>query len=519
MTAAARPALPDPRALWAAAGERVTAGVVAIGGPLVVGVATGELATAATASLGGFTAVYGHGLPFRRRAGVVAGAGLAIVLASAATAAAAGSPLLLALVLGAVAGGAVLVTDRLRTGPPGALVVVLVAGTAAAGSTAEDHLLVHTGWLAVGVALGWAAAMARWLVRPAAPEQRAAAAAHAAVAALAAAPGPATRAAAARALTAALTAARSASRRTPAPDRAAAEAGLAQAEERFLDLAAAGERSSPAQPGAAPRARTAVPSRWWHAGAFPAAARTALAAGAAGAACAALQLPSVAWAAVSATAVLSGQDRPTTHRRARQRVLGTVGGAALAAALLLPEPSAIVVVAVVLVLQAGVELLVATHYAAAVVLITPLALSLTHLAAPGQPVAELVAVRVAETVVGALLAVAAWRAVLPRAASRRLAGALPGVLDDVRGAALPGGSAAHLPAVLGALHATSAATAAELGGARTDDQRTDDQRSDDERLALVAEADAVEDLGWAVVSARASGDEHLLAALRSRLAT
>ncbi|WP_431218674.1 FUSC family protein [Leifsonia xyli] len=73
---------------------------------------------------------------------------------------------------------------------------------------------------------------------------------------------------------------------------------------------------------------------------------------------------------------------------------------AVTAALLAWSPPAIVVICVIVVCQFFAEILVARHYGAALVFITPLALSVSHLASP-TPLNVLVVDRVLETVLGA----------------------------------------------------------------------------------------------------------------------
>ncbi|MGY1706424.1 FUSC family protein [Geodermatophilus sp. SYSU D00697] len=115
------------------------------------------------------------------------------------------------------------------------------------------------------------------------------------------------------------------------------------------------------------------------------------------------------WAVVAAVVPLA---TPTLSRqvvRGLHRLLGTLVGLVLAALLLaLPLPP-IVTILVAAALQTVTELLVARHYGAALLFITPLALLLGHLAHP-QPIGSLLAARALETgigvAVGLLVAVA-----------------------------------------------------------------------------------------------------------------
>src|SRR4051794_41433654 len=67
-----------------------------------------------------------------------------------------------------------------------------------------------------------------------------------------------------------------------------------------------------------------------------------------------------------------------------------------------------------------VELLIAFQYVLAVSAITPLALLLVHVGNPARAVPELIGTRLAETVVGIVVALAAGFLLFRRAASRRL---------------------------------------------------------------------------------------------------
>src|SRR4051794_41296171 len=75
------PRLPAPASLWAAHGRRALSAGFCVTAPLALFVALGRPDLGAAAALGGFTAVYGHALPYRRRAGVSAGVGAVLVSA------------------------------------------------------------------------------------------------------------------------------------------------------------------------------------------------------------------------------------------------------------------------------------------------------------------------------------------------------------------------------------------------------------------------------------------------------
>lgn len=110
------------------------------------------------------------------------------------------------------------------------------------------------------------------------------------------------------------------------------------------------------------------------------------------------------WAMVAAVVPMSAPDASGRLMRAAQRLAGTLVGVLIAWALLAAAPPPLVVIAVAALLQAGAELYVGRNYALAMLFITPLALSMTHLAHP-VPVAGLVGDRALDTLVGVAVAV------------------------------------------------------------------------------------------------------------------
>ncbi len=110
------------------------------------------------------------------------------------------------------------------------------------------------------------------------------------------------------------------------------------------------------------------------------------------------------WAAVAATVPLAGATLGAQLGRGTQRFVGTVVGLALAWAVLSLDPSLIVLLAVVAAGQLWAELFVMRNYGIAVVGLTPLALVMVHLASP-EPVGQLVADRLVETLIGSVVAV------------------------------------------------------------------------------------------------------------------
>src|SRR4051794_33145312 len=177
------PSLPTPRALWEAAGRRaVTAGCCAAL-PLALGVSLGRPDLGSAAGLAGFTAIYGHALPFRRRAVVVAGVGAGLLAAFALGTIVGPHPLLLAPVLGVLVTAAAAATAVWRIGPPGPLGAVLVGGGASALGTAPGDFGPHLLAAAGGGLLSGLGCLLPWPWGPARPRRRAVAAADTAVAA------------------------------------------------------------------------------------------------------------------------------------------------------------------------------------------------------------------------------------------------------------------------------------------------------------------------------------------------
>lgn len=106
------------------------------------------------------------------------------------------------------------------------------------------------------------------------------------------------------------------------------------------------------------------------------------------------------WAVVSVVAVIPPARAAHSISRSLHRIVGTIVGVGVTAVLLFWSPPAFAVICVIVVCQFFAEILVARHYGAALVFITPLALSVSHLASP-TPLTVLVVDRVLETALGA----------------------------------------------------------------------------------------------------------------------
>ncbi|MGY1725413.1 FUSC family protein [Geodermatophilus sp. SYSU D01062] len=476
------PPVPPLRALWRAGGRRGVTAAACLVLTLAAGVALGRPDLGSAAGLASFTAVYGHALPYRRRAGVVAVVGVVLVASSAVGALAGGHPVALVLACAGLAAAAAAAGVVRRVGPPGPLGVVLVAGGSSALGTAPGGLGAHVLAAAAGAALAWAGCMLPWLWDPAGPERRALEAAEAAVG------GP--PAGAARAVRLADVAVRGGSARGEGRLRAR----LDEVERRFLAALPAGP-----PPAAAPPLGPA-PSRWWHAPAAATALRLGVGSAAAGLAAVALGLSSPYWAVTTAVAVQLGTDARATRTRGLQRAVGTALGVLVAGLLVALDPPVGVAIALAGVLQLAVELLIAAQYVLAVSCITPLALLLVHLGNPAPSAGHLVVERLAETGVGVALALAVGLSLLPRASSRRL----PAAVREVTAAAAAGDDR-RLHAALDHLAEVSAAARAELLPTPA-------------LTARVHAARVVADLGWGLLGARARGDDAVAADLGRRLA-
>ncbi|MEV0627549.1 FUSC family protein [Nonomuraea wenchangensis] len=140
-------------------------------GPLV---AAGRLDLVLYGAAGAMCALYGHGLPYRARAGalawVVAGmlTGVGIALVTAALTDAVAVRVAVAAVL---AGLHKAVCDATRIGPPGNVVLTFLAASAAFVPQRLADVPLHVGVGVLGGVVAWAVGMAPWLVRRDGPER------------------------------------------------------------------------------------------------------------------------------------------------------------------------------------------------------------------------------------------------------------------------------------------------------------------------------------------------------------
>lgn len=486
------PRPPALSALWAAHGRRALSAAVCVAGPLALFVALGRPDLGAAAALGGFTAVYGHALPYRRRAVVSAGVGVALTAAGALGGWAGPHLQLLALTLGLLGAAATAATAVWHVGPPGPLMAVLVGGSASALGASPAVLGQHVAAAAGSAAFSWLVVMVAWTWDPAGPERRAVAAAEAAVGVPARDGRPDQLE---RAVRVAHVAVAGGSRR-----RASLRPRLDRVEDRFL-------RALPAVDPTAPAAEPGLPARVGTPLWLPTAARIGLGSWAAGALAAALALHSPYWAATAAVAVLLGTDARHTRARALHRVTGTLLGTVVTAVLFWLDLPTGVTVALIGGMLVCIELLVVSQYVLAVSLVTPVSLSLVHLGSGTASGADLITIRLGETVVGIVVGLAAGLLLFPHTGSRRLPAAVATTVGRALAAAAarPGGPAdRELRHALVAQHDVATAARAELFAAPGAD-------------AELRRSRQVADLGWALLGARASEEDALAAWVAARV--
>lgn len=111
-----------------------------------------------------------------------------------------------------------------------------------------------------------------------------------------------------------------------------------------------------------------------------------------------------AWAAMGTVAVMQGAHLHVSMNRALQRMLGTVVGGGLVWIILSYEPGAWTVIAGVAVCQFLTEVVIGYNYGLGHIIITPMALLMSYLAAPaGTADRTMAGERILDTVIGAML--------------------------------------------------------------------------------------------------------------------
>ncbi|MFJ1753552.1 FUSC family protein [Kitasatospora sp. NPDC088134] len=433
--------------------------------PAVPLVLAGHPRLAVYAMLGSFATTFGRGLPYRRRARVLAPVALAMTAvvaagsllagwaAGAGTAGAAAVVAATALVAGAAKFGC----DAARLSGLGVVLLVFSFAVAANGAPTGREIAAQSAAAAGAAAVAWALSLVGRLRYPDRPQHRAAATALRAVAALLDTDpaDPAARARARhRATETVLRAYDTLGARPPAVAAGASETGrggdglratdlcwsllvrsarrnppdAAARADQLRELAAEltasrrepGARSGPSSGPSSGGAGAPVPGgagrraaellgggpggRRAYRGAVLVvpALRMVLGTGAAGGLALLLGLGHGYWAALSAAAVLHSVSVRTTAHRAVQRTLGTFAGLLLAVAVLATGPGPAALVVVVVVLEFLLEYAVVRNYALGVLFVTPLALLMSDLAAPA-PAGHLVLDRALGSVLGIVL--------------------------------------------------------------------------------------------------------------------
>ncbi|WP_371788763.1 FUSC family protein [Streptomyces griseoaurantiacus] len=438
--------------------------VAAVAPPNFALLALGRLDLAMYTMAGGLCALYAHSRPYAARARVLAlvAAGMLAGLAVALVAASLTSDALVLVLVGALlAAVQKTVCDATRVGPPGHVILTFISSAALFAPQSLGQVPGHLGLTALAGAWAWIVGMAPGLLRPHGPERRTTAQALRAAAAYAATGGTGegagrARAAAAAAVQAAWQSLLPPTRPTPTrlalrrllvraevalaapadtdPDRLRTWAlalrgngpvpeaeGLGEAAEELLgaDIEAKAAHDAPARPlreGLGPLA--------------PLALRTALGCALAGAAALALGVGRPYWALVTA-ASLYQVNLTLTWSRAVQRVVGNVLGVLLFAAVApLAHLAPVVLVLCCLAFNFTAEAFIGRNYWLGTVCVTPMALLVTEFARLQHP-GELMADRMLDTLVGALVGFLAAVAVTNRRAGDRVERAL-GTVERAR---------------------------------------------------------------------------------------
>ncbi|MFF8713380.1 FUSC family protein [Streptomyces sp. NPDC015184] len=224
--------------------------VVATAVPDLVLLAADRLDLVMYTMAGSLCALYGHNLPYARRARAVAGVVVSMVIGMAISLVAASltSSATVLIAVGAVlAAGQKTLCDATRIGPPGPVIFTFVTSAALFAPQRLGQVPGHLALTLAAGAIAWLVAVGPVLIRREGPERRATARALDAAAAHLAEPGPRTRHAAAAAVHAAWQCLLAAGR--PTPTRRALERLVVHAE---TATAATAPDASPAVPVPAP---------------------------------------------------------------------------------------------------------------------------------------------------------------------------------------------------------------------------------------------------------------------------
>ncbi|MFE6174931.1 FUSC family protein [Streptomyces sp. NPDC056464] len=391
--------------------------------------ALGRLDLAMYTMAGSLCALYAHNRPYAARARALAWVLLGMLggLAAALVAASLTRDAVVLVTVGAVlAAVQKVLCDATRIGPPGNVVLTFISSAALFGPQSLGQIPGHLAAAAAAGAWAWFVGMAPGLLRPHGPERRAVAGALNAAAAFAEAHGRdqerAPAHAAVRAARQALLSAGSPSETRRALERLVlrAEVALAapvDADPALLRTWAREVRGTRPVPDVDDLTGiggelTTHPGPLWHRlrPLTPLAVRTALGCALAGYASLALGIGRPYWALVTAASLYQA-SLTLTWGRGVQRVVGNLLGVLLFAALVpLAHTGEVALVLCCLALNFGAEALIGRNYWLGSVCVTPMALLITEFAGFQEP-GRLITERVVDTLIGALLGLAAAVAV------------------------------------------------------------------------------------------------------------
>ncbi|MER6194099.1 FUSC family protein [Streptomyces cyaneofuscatus] len=445
--------------------------VVASAVPHLTLLALGRLDLVMYTMAGSLCALYGHGLPYARRARTVAGVVLSMTAGLAAalvTASLTHSTAVLVAVGALLAAAQKVACDAVRIGPPGHVILTFVSSAALFAPQRLGQVPAHLALTLGAGAVAWLVCVGPALIRREGPERRAVARALEAAAERVAEPGPRTRHTAAAAVHAAwqcllasgrptpvrrslerlvvhaeaadasarpgqdadrlrawaaLTRARGAVPEPPPAPGTAAELYGIDAERAVLSQIDAERAELRASGGRRAARRTLLRSLGPGSHLLPVAARTLIGCALAGYLCAALGVGRPYWAIVTAASLYQA-NTTLTWNRTLQRTLGNLLGVLVFAAVLpLSRTGPLALVLCCLFFSFAAEALITRNYWLGSVAVTPMALLVLEFGGT-HPAGELVGDRVLDTVLGALAGFLAAALVTNRRATGRVERAL-----------------------------------------------------------------------------------------------
>ncbi|MEU0920885.1 FUSC family protein [Streptomyces cyaneofuscatus] len=404
---------------------------------------------------GSLCALYGHGLPYARRARTVAGVVLSMTAGLAAalvTASLTHSTAMLVAVGALLAATQKAACDAVRIGPPGHVILTFVSSAALFAPQRLGQVPAHLALTLGAGAVAWLVCVGPALIRREGPERRAVARALEAAADRVAEPGPRRRHTAAAAVHGAWQCLLASGRPTPVrrslerlvvhaetalsdPDRLRAWAALTRARGPVpepppapgtaAELYGIGAERAALRASGGRRAarRTLLRSLGPGSHLLPVAARTLIGCALAGYLCAALGVGRPYWAIVTAASLYQA-NTTLTWNRTLQRTLGNLLGVLVFAAVLpLSRTGPLALVLCCLFFSFAAEALITRNYWLGSVAVTPMALLVLEFGGT-HPAGELVGDRVLDTVLGALAGFLAAALVTNRRAAGRVERAL-----------------------------------------------------------------------------------------------